>query len=198
MRNALGLCCLALVACSPTSTKISRESLLDDAETAIPVFSAHEDFGFGYTSRPGNGDDEFDLDFSLKPDGKLEFRICRPQGVGQYDLEEFACPVLQNGEMVLSAIAEKELRALLLLSRPAKLSEDGPFLIPRGCDFVMHGSRVYSVIFSDEKKFGAFMVQQRTDCEGMDDARAYIRAILRILPDQSLMGKYPIYWPAAN
>lgn len=87
---------------------------------------------------------------------------------------------------------------MLLLSRPETLSGDGPFLLPRGCDFVMHGSRVYSVSFLDGKKFGAFVVQQRTDCAGMDTARAYIRALLRILPDRSLIKRYPVYWAPAD
>lgn len=93
--------------------------------------------------------------------------------------------------MPLTPEQERELRTLLAMSRPAKLSAEGPFLLPDGCGWIFHAAHRFSITFANSDGVGSFIVQDGATCTGLTAAESYVDAILQKIPVQSIIRRYP-------
>lgn len=157
-----------------------------------------DEVSFGYSSHPDNAGDPVNVSFILKAAGRLDVEICRPSGGGDWDPAPFQCPVSFRARMPLTLEQERELRTLLAMSRPAKLSAEGPFLLPDGCGWVFHASPRFSVTFANSDGDGSFIVQEGATCASMTAAESYVDAILQKIPDQSIIRRYPFDWKRSS
>ena len=81
----------------------------------------------------------------------------------------------------------------LSVYRPEKLVEEGPSLLPKGCDFTSHGQGVVTIGFKGTKgKSGYFLLQE--GCEGSSAGRikADLKDILSKIPE--LEGTHGYGW----
>ena len=93
-------------------------------------------------------------------------------------------PVVEAEEKLpLSSYQSDEFRRRLSVFRPALLSQDGPFVLPKECNFIDHGSSKAVVAFSDaQNRMGLFILQAGCNNPNAKRLEAELRDVVGRLP----------------
>ena len=122
------------------------------------------------------------LRITLAPANGL--KVQRERITFQADRLPRAAPVIEGVDKVQLAPAEAaNVRKRLGLFRPEKLSADGPFIMPNGCDFVFHGSSKAVVAYNRvDGSGGLFILQGNCDNRNASLLADELRDIVASLP----------------
>lgn len=129
---------------------------------------------------PGDGESS-NLDIVVTPDQKLLAKRYSVRWQSEFRQPNVTTEVEET--LGLSYEAASDLRAHLAVFRPAQLSKDGPFVMPKDCGFTFHGISRAVVEFQDDKgAAGLFILQAGCENANAKKLEAALRATIASLP----------------
>lgn len=167
---------LALSACSPTESAVRSEI---GSEGELPPAKVYPDEEISITLWKLDSDSPDQVSILIEPNSTLSAR--------KYEVDW-----RQDSPRIVTQILDSKrldeglfdaLRKRLSAYRPSELSRSGPVILPRGCDFTMHGQAIVNVTFRDSHaRSGSFVLQK--GCTGPSAAKigTDLRDILSRLP----------------
>ncbi|HEY0627824.1 MAG TPA: hypothetical protein VGD23_00685 [Sphingomicrobium sp.] len=160
--------------------KVNLRSLVGDGSLAAVMSHPSETIRVSLVDL--GGDQTRNLDLVLGPDRTL--------AVTRYRLEWTdnetgrPKPIVEAEEKLrLYSYQSDEFRRRLSVFRPESLSQDGPFVLPRECNFISDGSSKAVVAFSDaQNRVGLFILQAGCNNANAGQLEAELRDVVGRLP----------------